>query len=152
MHNLNHSENNDQKEANIRQLFDSILQGQKIKPGALKNGEKWYSTNCPLPGHEDKKPSFNFNYSGGWTCFTCNKKGDAVHLAKELNLDPRPFYNYSLQKTGLTSLPRFDAKPTLRVAHKKEYKFIEDMTFFKKSLNPELYNRNNLALTKNIVY
>ena len=88
---------------------------------ALKNGEKWYSTNCPLPGHEDKKPSFNFNYSGGWTCFTCNKKGDAVHLAKELNLDPRPFYNYSLHKTGLTSLPRFDAKPILRVAHKKEY-------------------------------
>tara|TARA_R110002020_G_scaffold83735_5_gene208004 strand:+ start:727 stop:1767 length:1041 start_codon:yes stop_codon:yes gene_type:complete len=146
MHNLKHSENNDQKLENVRLLFDSILQGQRIKLGAVKNGEKWYSTNCPLPGHEDKKPSFNFNYSGGWTCFTCNKKGDAVHLAKELNLDPTPYYNSVLKKTGVDALPRFDDKPKLKLAHKKTYKYFEDYEYFKKTLSKDLYNNNNLAL------
>ena len=146
MHNLKHSENNDQKEANIRQLFDSILQGQRIKPGAVKNGLQWFISNCPLPGHEDKKPSFSFNYSGGWTCFTCNKKGDAVHLAKELNLDPTPYYNSVLKKIGADALPRFDNKPKLKVAHKKTYKYFEDYEYFKKTLSKDLYNKNNLAL------
>ena len=149
MHNLKHSENNDQKLENVRLLFDSILQGKRIKLGAVKNGEKWYSTNCPLPGHEDKKPSFNFNYSGGWTCFTCNKKGDAVHLAKELNLDPTPYYNSVLKKTGVDALPRFDDKPKLKLAHKKTYNYFEDYEYFKKTLSKDLYNKNNLALFYN---
>jgi len=149
MHNLKHSENNGQKEANIKQLFDSITTGKIIKSGTVRNGVKWYSTNCPLPGHEDKKPSFNFNYSGGWTCFTCNKKGDAVHLAKELNLDPRPYYNFVSSQIGLTKLPRFDDRAHLSVVREKQYKFIEDMTIFKKTMNTELYNKNNLALFYN---
>ena len=146
MHNLNYSENNDQKEANIRQLFDSILTGKITKSGALKNGVKWYKSNCPLPGHLDKNPSFNFNYSGGWTCFACNKKGDAVLLAKELSLDPKPYYNNSTDQMGLISLPRFDDRGPLKVAHRNEYKYVEDITYFRKTLNKELYNKNNLAL------
>lgn len=147
MHTHKQQENNDERSANIRQLFDSILTGKKIISGAVKNGEKWFTTNCPLPGHRDKKPSFSFNYSGGWTCFTCGKKGDAVHLAKELSLDPRPYYNFRLAKTGVSALPRFDDKPLLKVAHKrKQYKYFEDFDYFKKTLNNDLYNKNNLAL------
>ena len=149
MHNLNHNENNDQKQTNIRQLFDSILSGQNIKSGTVKNGVKWFKSSCPLPGHEDKNPSFNFNYSGGWTCFTCNKKGDAVHLAKELNIDPKPYYSFTTSHTGLTKPPRFDQRPILKVSHRKEYKYLEDMTLFRKTMDRELYNKNNLALYYN---
>ena len=47
---------------------------------------------------------------------------------------------------GLISLPRFDDRGPLKVAHRNEYKYVEDITYFRKTLNKELYNKNNLAL------
>jgi len=144
MNNLNTGHNNDQRAANIRQLFDSVLTGN-IKPSAsIKNGERWYTTNCPLPGHKDKKPSFSFNYSGGWHCFTCNKKGDAVHLAKELNIDPKPYY--FLAEKSYLDIPKFLQKKPLRVSHKKQYKYFEDKEYFFETMKTEHYNKNPLAL------
>tara|TARA_B110000238_G_scaffold151875_1_gene163997 strand:- start:161 stop:1186 length:1026 start_codon:yes stop_codon:yes gene_type:complete len=146
MHKYNSLENDHQKQANINQLFDSILTGKTIKIGTENNGVKWYSSNCPLPGHKDKKPSFSFNYSGAWNCFTCGKKGDAAILAKELNIDPKPYYNNSTHLTGVNALPRFDSKLILKVAHKKEYKYFEDLDYFRKTMKLSSYNKNPLAM------
>ncbi len=38
---------------------------------------------CPLPGHDDKRPSFNYDREK-WKCFGCNKSGDAVELHRLL--------------------------------------------------------------------
>jgi hypothetical protein len=38
---------------------------------------------CPLPGHEDRSPSFTVYPDGGWHCFgACQRGGDVVDLAQ----------------------------------------------------------------------
>ena len=52
-------------------------------PGQMRRiGERWTGV-CPLPGHEEKTPSFTV-YPGdrGWWCFGCNRGGDVVNLAR----------------------------------------------------------------------
>jgi hypothetical protein len=52
-------------------------------PGQLRKvGDKWVAR-CPLPGHEDKTPSFTvYPESNSWFCFgACLRGGDVVDLA-----------------------------------------------------------------------
>jgi hypothetical protein len=53
-------------------------------PGQLRRigGERWTAL-CPLPGHDEKTPSFVV-YPGdrGWWCYGCQRGGDVVDLAR----------------------------------------------------------------------
>jgi hypothetical protein len=52
-------------------------------PGQLRKvGERWVAR-CPLPGHEDRTPSFTvYPESNSWFCFgACLRGGDVVDLA-----------------------------------------------------------------------
>jgi CHC2 zinc finger len=52
-------------------------------PGRMRKvGERWVAR-CPLPGHEDKTPSFTvYTETNSWFCFgACLKGGDVVDLA-----------------------------------------------------------------------
>ncbi len=51
--------------------------GVKQRPGAIR---------CPLPGHNDSKPSFG-TYDNGrkWKCFGCGRGGDVIDLIKGLD-------------------------------------------------------------------
>ncbi len=52
-------------------------------PGQMRRvGEKWTSR-CPLPGHDEKTPSFVV-YPGdrGFWCYGCQRGGDVVDLAR----------------------------------------------------------------------
>ncbi len=51
-------------------------------PGQMRRiGDRW-TARCPLPGHDEKTPSFTV-YPGdrGWYCFGCQRGGDVVELA-----------------------------------------------------------------------
>jgi DNA primase len=52
-------------------------------PGRLRRvGENW-TAHCPLPGHEDKVPSFVvYPETNSWFCFGCLHGGDVVELAR----------------------------------------------------------------------
>jgi hypothetical protein len=46
-----------------------------------KVGDEWV-TNCVLPDHEDRTPSFAVNREkNAWYCHGCHRGGDVVHLA-----------------------------------------------------------------------
>jgi hypothetical protein len=45
---------------------------------------------CPLPGHEEKTPSFHVYPDGGWWCFGCGRGGDVFELARWM-LNERSF-------------------------------------------------------------
>jgi hypothetical protein len=45
---------------------------------------------CPLPGHEDRHPSFTIFPDGGWRCFGCGRGGDVFELARWM-LNERSF-------------------------------------------------------------
>jgi DNA primase len=52
-------------------------------PGRMRRvGEKWVAR-CPLPGHEDRSPSFTvYMKTNSWYCFgACSHGGDVVDLA-----------------------------------------------------------------------
>jgi hypothetical protein len=52
-------------------------------PGQMRRiGERWVAV-CPLPGHDERTPSFTV-YPGdrGWWCYGCNRGGDVVDLAR----------------------------------------------------------------------
>jgi hypothetical protein len=59
------------------------LADRLIGPGGMRrNGAEWVGR-CPLPGHEDKTPSFTANPEKNvWWCFGCLRGGDAVELAR----------------------------------------------------------------------
>lgn len=49
-------------------------------------GVELYQGVCPLPGHNDKDPSFTvFTHSNSWSCFGCGKGGDIINFLKEVN-------------------------------------------------------------------
>jgi hypothetical protein len=55
------------------------LAGRLAGPGGMRRiGEKWVG-HCPLPGHEDRTPSFTV-YPGRWHCYGCGRGGDVVDL------------------------------------------------------------------------
>jgi hypothetical protein len=52
-------------------------------PGKMRKvGAEWV-TNCPLPDHEDRSPSFAANPEKNvWFCYGCLRGGDVVELAR----------------------------------------------------------------------
>ena len=64
-------------EASIREVREAIdlVELAETYTRLKKSGSEWKGT-CPLPGHEDKSPSFYVNESEGvWHCFGCNRDG-----------------------------------------------------------------------------
>jgi DNA primase len=49
----------------------------KLEPFA---GKPWFTGRCPLPDHEDKRPSFYIYPPRRWWCYGCNRGGDVVDL------------------------------------------------------------------------
>jgi DNA primase len=46
-------------------------------------GRAWFTARCPLPGHEDRTPSFYIypgEVGGRWWCYGCSRGGDVVDL------------------------------------------------------------------------
>jgi DNA primase len=55
-------------------------------PGKMRRvGERWVAR-CPLPGHEDRSPSFTvYPETNSWFCFgTCLVGGDVIELARHV--------------------------------------------------------------------
>jgi hypothetical protein len=52
-------------------------------PGKMRRVGKTWSTNCLLPNHEDRSPSFVvYPETDSWYCFSCLRGGDVVELAR----------------------------------------------------------------------
>jgi CHC2 zinc finger len=52
-------------------------------PGKLRRVGKTWATNCLLPNHEDRTPSFVvYPETNSWYCFSCLRGGDVVELAR----------------------------------------------------------------------
>jgi hypothetical protein len=52
-------------------------------PGKMRRVGKTWATNCLLPNHEDRSPSFVvYPETNSWYCFSCLRGGDAVELAR----------------------------------------------------------------------
>lgn len=52
-------------------------------PGKMRRVGKTWATNCLLPNHEDRSPSFVvYPETNSWYCFSCLHGGDAVELAR----------------------------------------------------------------------
>jgi len=50
-------------------------------PCKMRRVGKTWTTNCPLPDHEDKTPSFVvYLETNSWHCFGCLRRGDVVDL------------------------------------------------------------------------
>lgn len=62
-----------------------IQYAQTLTKLNLSQGKYWGC--CPLPGHNDKNPSFNIDTkTGRWKCWVCNVSGsDAIYLHMEIN-------------------------------------------------------------------
>lgn len=44
-----------------------------------ENGNGWFNTNCPLPGHDDSSPSFGVNpEKGTYHCFGCLEQNELI--------------------------------------------------------------------------
>jgi hypothetical protein len=56
----------------------------------LKQSGRRLLCRCPLPGHDDKTPSFTIFPDGGWYCFGCCRGGDVLELGRWL-LNERSF-------------------------------------------------------------
>jgi len=53
---------------------------------SVKKVGRQYVTNCPLPDHDDRTPSFYIEPERNlWHCFGCNRGGDAIHLVELLD-------------------------------------------------------------------
>jgi DNA primase len=52
-------------------------------PGKMRRIGKTWATNCLLPNHEDRSPSFVvYPETNSWNCFSCLRGGDVVELAR----------------------------------------------------------------------
>jgi hypothetical protein len=52
-------------------------------PGKMRRVGKTWVTNCLLPNHEDRTPSFVvYPETDSWYCFACLRGGDVVELAR----------------------------------------------------------------------
>jgi hypothetical protein len=59
------------------------LAGRLAGPGKMRRVGKTWATNCLLPNHEDRTPSFVvYPETNSWYCFSCLRGGDAVELAR----------------------------------------------------------------------
>jgi hypothetical protein len=56
---------------------------RRAGPGKLRRVGKTWATNCLLPNHEDRTPSFVvYPETNSWYCFSCLRGGDVVELAR----------------------------------------------------------------------
>jgi hypothetical protein len=68
----------------IVELLEPYL--KKIKPSGRNN----IMALCPLPGHDESKPSFAINTDNGlWMCHGSGRKGGLATLLHLLRLPPR---------------------------------------------------------------
>ena len=52
-------------------------------PGKMRSTGKTWTTNCLLPNHKDRSPSFVvYPETNSWYCFACLRGGDVVELAR----------------------------------------------------------------------
>jgi hypothetical protein len=53
------------------------------RPGKMRKvGDRWVA-HCPLPGHDERTPSFTvYPETNSWYCFRCLRGGDVVELAR----------------------------------------------------------------------
>lgn len=52
-------------------------------PGKMRRASNTWVTNCLLPNHEDRSPSFVvYPRTNSWYCFSCLRGGDVVELAR----------------------------------------------------------------------
>lgn len=59
------------------------LADRLCRPGRLRRRGKEWAGLCPLPGHEEKTPSFTLNPEKNvFWCFGCLRGGDVVELAR----------------------------------------------------------------------
>jgi hypothetical protein len=62
-------------------VFD--LADKLAGPGKMRRVGKTWATNCLLPNHEDRTPSFVvYPETNSWYCFSCLRGGDVVELAR----------------------------------------------------------------------
>lgn len=64
---------------------------------------------CPLPGHDDRSPSFKVWPDAGWFCFGCGRGGDLYTLGAEL-------WGMSTRGPGFRELRRELARALLKAA------------------------------------
>lgn len=97
----------------LRLPIEQILRDFQVSEGKSRRGAggtRWIDTNCPLNTHEgqDEHPSFSIlAEGGGWTCHTCDRKGDIVELYAELG-----GYTPGMAKAMLTKtyIPKSDSE------------------------------------------
>jgi hypothetical protein len=59
------------------------LADRLVGPGGLKKVGAQWAAKCPLPGHDDRSPSFAINDEKNlWYCFACSVGGDVLELAR----------------------------------------------------------------------
>jgi DNA primase len=59
------------------------LANRLASPGKMHRLGKTWATNCVLPNHEDRSPSFVvYPETNSWYCFSCLRGGDVVELAR----------------------------------------------------------------------
>ena len=84
----------DRQPLDFGRLMSEWLREQGYEPKAEGN----QTIRCPLPDHEDKKPSCSVNAAAGvWHCHGCNRKGGYMDLMKalgqEIPYSSRPPYS-----------------------------------------------------------
>lgn len=59
------------------------LAGRLAGPGKMRRAGETRVTNCLLPNHDDRSPSFVvYLETNSWYCFSCLRGGDVVELAR----------------------------------------------------------------------
>ena len=73
-------------------ILDSIPPAEYVEALTGESVPAHGSIQCPLPGHDDRSPSFKvYREPGrGWYCFGCHRGGGAIDLAAEIfGIEPR---------------------------------------------------------------
>lgn len=81
------------------ETYVEALTGRPLGPGR--------KIPCPLPGHEDRTPSFQVYTDAGWHCFGCGNGGSLYTLAGLLWGYPTPLRGHSFVEVKRRLLERF---------------------------------------------
>ena len=76
------------------------------------------SVSCPLPGHDDKNPSFQIHKSGTrWNCFGCGRHGGSIDFVKEYNgINFREAKNWLAKQSGIDTKQFRQLRPARELA------------------------------------
>lgn len=120
--------NNMDREVNIDQIVDYKTEYSAVVRKAKITDNKIHGL-CPLPGHNDKEPSFSADLTTGkFHCFACGKEGNYITFYSELHgISTKDSYKEILDKYGVSMDPaeRKQEKPknTLKSYTLSEYSF-----------------------------